>query len=134
MTARAEGSGGRLLFFSVPDRHSFYCLLNEFDGWFYFCHPVGFAAIWIHRTDVRWRQPSAALRELYRKMKKIKEPHWIRHSHLFGPDEYECSVCGTVCGRKTSACPHCGAALRIVCDPQDWIDEEDEMNWLLEDD
>ena len=67
-------------------------------------------------------------------MKKIREPHWIKHSHLFGPDEYECSACGAVYRRKSPACPHCGAALRIVYDTQEWIDEEDEMNWLLEDD
>ena len=67
-------------------------------------------------------------------MKKIKEHHWIKHSHLFDLDKYECSACGAIYRRKSSSCPNCGATLRIVYDTQEWIDEEDEMNWLLEDD
>ena len=67
-------------------------------------------------------------------MRKIKEPHWIKHSHLFDPDEYECSACGVVYRRSFASCPNCGATLWIVYDTQEWIDEEDEMNWLLEDD
>ncbi len=66
-------------------------------------------------------------------MRRIKEPHWIKHSHLFDPDEYECSACGPVYRRSFARCPNCGATLRIVYDTQEWIDEEDEMNWLLED-
>ena len=66
-------------------------------------------------------------------MKRIKSPHWIQHSHLFDPDEYECSECGAVCRRASSACPRCGAALRAVLDTQEWIDEEEEMDWMLSD-
>ena len=66
-------------------------------------------------------------------MRRIKEPHWIKHSHLFDPDEYECSACGAVFRCSFANCPNCGAMLRIVYDTQEWIDEEDEMNWLLED-
>ena len=67
-------------------------------------------------------------------MKRITSPHWIQHSHLFDPDEYECSECGAVFRRRSSACPQCGASLRAVLDTQEWIDEEDEMDWLLSDD
>ena len=66
-------------------------------------------------------------------MRRIKEPHWIKHSHLFDPDEYECSACGAEYRRSFASCPNCGTTLRIVYDTQEWIDEEDEMNWLLED-
>ena len=66
-------------------------------------------------------------------MGRIKEPHWIKHSHLFDPDEYECSACGAVYRRGFASCPNCGVRLRIIYDTQEWIDEEDEMNWLLED-
>ena len=67
-------------------------------------------------------------------MKRIKGPHWIVHSHLFDPDEYECTECGSVFRRMYSVCPDCGAELRQVFDRQEWIDEEDEMAWLLDDD
>lgn len=67
-------------------------------------------------------------------MKKAKEPHWIKHAHLFEPDAYECSVCGAVYRRRSSSCPGCGTALRIVHDTGEWIDEAEEMSWLLEDD
>ena len=66
-------------------------------------------------------------------MKRIREPHWIKHSHLFGSDEYECSECGAVYRRIFASCPNCGTVLHIVYDTQEWVDEEDEMNWLLED-
>ena len=35
-------------------------------------------------------------------MRRIKEPHWIKHSHLFDPDKYECSASGAVHGRSLS--------------------------------
>ncbi len=67
-------------------------------------------------------------------MGRIKEPHWIKHSHVFDPDEYEWSACGAVYRRAFASCPNCGVRLRIIYDTQEWIDEEDEMNWLLEED
>ena len=33
-------------------------------------------------------------------MRRIAGPHWIKHSHLFDPDEYECSRCGAVFKKK----------------------------------
>lgn len=66
-------------------------------------------------------------------MRKIREPHWILHTHLFGADEYECSECGAVCARKEASCPRCGAVLRRVLDRQEWLDEAEEMDWMLGD-
>ena len=59
---------------------------------------------------------------------------WIRHSHYLDPDEYECPRCGQVFQQKTSACPHCGAALRGTKDDQGWIEEAEEISLILGDD
>ena len=45
-------------------------------------------------------------------MSRIAGPHWIKHSHLFDPDEYECSRCGAVFKKKYPACPNCVTTLR----------------------
>ena len=65
-------------------------------------------------------------------MKKPTSPHWIKHSHLFGADEYECSQCGAVFKRESSVCPNCGMALRLILDNQEWIDEAEEMHMMLD--
>ena len=33
-------------------------------------------------------------------MRRIAGPYWIKHSHLFDSDEYECSRCGAVFKKK----------------------------------
>ena len=66
-------------------------------------------------------------------MRKITGPHWIKHSHLFGADEYECSQCGAVYRRKSSVCPKCGTPLHLVLDNQEWVDEAEEMHAMLDD-
>ena len=58
---------------------------------------------------------------------------WTASGHLFGADEYECSACGAIYRCSSASCPNCGAAIRMVYDTQEWIDEEDEMSWLLDD-
>ena len=67
------------------------------------------------------------------KDKRKKEPCWIVHSHLFAPDEYECSECGAVFKRKAAVCPGCGAVIRRVKDRQEWLDEAEEMDLILGD-
>ena len=67
-------------------------------------------------------------------MRRISEPHWILHSHFMDPDEYQCSRCGAKSKRKTSTCPGCGITLRLVQDDQGWVDEAEEISWLLDDD
>ena len=61
------------------------------------------------------------------------DPHWIRHSRLFGPDEYECSECGAVSRRRLPACPGCGAVLTWVLDRLEWMDEEEDLHNMLDD-
>lgn len=46
-------------------------------------------------------------------MRRIPEPHWIRHARLFDPDEYECSNCHRMFTEKYSACPNCESSLKI---------------------
>lgn len=67
-------------------------------------------------------------------MKRITEPHWIKHSHLFDPDEYECSRCHAVFTEKYSSCPNCESSLNTEREEQDWVDEAEELDWILEDD
>ena len=67
-------------------------------------------------------------------MRRIVGPHWIMHSHLFDPDEYECSRCGAVFNKKYPACPNCGISLGLEKEEQDWVDEAEELSWILDDD
>ena len=66
--------------------------------------------------------------------RKKLPPHWIRHSHLFGPDEYECSECGSCFKTSARSCPSCRARMTWTDDPQDWIDEAEELDMMLGDD
>ena len=67
-------------------------------------------------------------------MNKPKEPHWIVHSHLFSSDEYECSECGAMRRDTPRKCPCCGAKLLKIFDQREWIDEAEEIQWMLDDD
>ena len=66
-------------------------------------------------------------------MRTTKEPHWIKHSHLFGADEYECSQCGAVFKHESGECSKCGTHLDLVLDNQEWIDEAEEVHMMLGD-
>ena len=48
---------------------------------------------------------------------------WIRHTHLFRRDEYECSYCGYYADRPYAACPHCGRQMKRSRYRADWVDE-----------
>ena len=67
-------------------------------------------------------------------MARINGPHWIRHSHLFDSDEYECSRCHAVFKKKYPSCPNCGSSLIAEREEQDWVDEAEELDWILGDD
>ena len=63
-------------------------------------------------------------------MKKAIIPHWIKHSHFLGRDEYECSVCGARYKYKSKNCPNCDAVLSWTMDQKEWLNEailHDEM-------
>ena len=67
-------------------------------------------------------------------MARITGLHWIRHSHLFDLDEYECSRCHAAFQQKYPSCPNCGSSLNTEREEQDWVDEAEELDWILGDD
>ena len=66
-------------------------------------------------------------------MKRESKPCWIRRTHLFAQDEYECSECGAVFTRKPTICPNCGIVIRSISDRKEWLDEA-AMYDILDDD
>jgi hypothetical protein len=54
-------------------------------------------------------------------MRRIAGPYWIKHSHLFDPDEYECSCCGGNIQKEIPSLPEL------------WNNPE-ELSWILDDD
>ena len=67
-------------------------------------------------------------------MRRNKEPHWIMRTHLFERDEYECSRCGKRFPDASGVGTNCGASVVGMEDPQDWVDEAEELDWMMEDD
>lgn len=67
-------------------------------------------------------------------MRRITGPHWIKNSHLFDPDEYECSRCHAVFKNKYPSCPNCGSTPIAEREEQDWVDEAEKISWILDDD
>lgn len=65
-------------------------------------------------------------------MKKDRQC-WIRHTHLFGADEYQCPFCGHTFRKPFPVCPDCGKRPSGIHDPQDWVDEAAEAEWILGD-
>ena len=41
----------------------------------------------------------------------MNNAHWIKNTHLFEKDDYECSACGCKVARPTDRCPGCGAEM-----------------------
>ena len=64
----------------------------------------------------------------------LQSKDWLALMHDHDPDEYECSRCGAKFRKMSPACPACGARLTRVRESDDWIDEYEEADWLLEDD
>ena len=56
---------------------------------------------------------------------------WIRHTHLFSADEYECSACGHTASDPKPVCPHCGASMCGEKYDPSWVDEAAMMDILL---
>ena len=53
---------------------------------------------------------------------------WTQKTHLFRPDEYECSACGRRFARPSAECPHCGRRMtKSKYDPS-WVDEAEIMD------
>ena len=62
-----------------------------------------------------------------------QKAHWIQRTHLFDPDEFECSVCGARFRRKAAECPACGAVMHgLEYDPS-WVDEAEFLDIIIGD-
>ena len=66
-------------------------------------------------------------------MWKNHDAQWIRHTHLFAADEYECSGCGRTADRPTPVCPFCGASMGGETYDPSWVDEAAMLDIILGD-
>ena len=62
--------------------------------------------------------------------------HWIYHPHVMNADDYECSRCHSRFRKETMACPKCGIKMtgKTVKNEDEWIDEEETLDILFDDD
>ena len=63
---------------------------------------------------------------------KKNVPHWIRRTHLFKNDVYECSVCRVNAKKPVKRCPGCGSAMQGVEYDAGWMDEMAEFDAMFE--
>lgn len=59
--------------------------------------------------------------------------YWIRRSHIFRRDAYECSACGEQMDKPKKTCPHCGCDMKGVKGDTGWIDELEAIDAFLDD-
>ncbi|MBO6014053.1 MAG: hypothetical protein J6P48_01155 [Oscillospiraceae bacterium] len=64
----------------------------------------------------------------------MKNAVWICKTHLFEPDEYFCSACGAEARRAFRFCPVCGARMARTKSDLTWLDEAEELDFILDDD
>ena len=62
--------------------------------------------------------------------------HWIYHPHVIEEDDYECSRCHARFRKEAVCCPKCGITMsgKTVKDEDEWIDEEEKLDILFDDD
>ena len=60
----------------------------------------------------------------------MNHAHWIKNTHLFDPDDYECSACGAKADRPYDRCPNCGREMRGAKDGSSWVDEAAFMDFI----
>ncbi len=52
---------------------------------------------------------------------------WIRNTHFFGSDTYECSECGREFKEHPSRCPRCGSNMRGITTAWEVQQRKDEL-------
>lgn len=67
---------------------------------------------------------------------KRESSHWIYHPHVIEADNYECSHCHARFRKVSPQCPKCGTRMlgKTVTDEDEWIDEEEELDIIFDDD
>jgi len=59
------------------------------------------------------------------------QSHWIRRTHLFSPDDYECAQCGKATSKPKPTCPHCGASMHGEQYDPSWVKEAAMLDIIL---
>ena len=60
---------------------------------------------------------------MFGRKEKVINAVWIKQTHLFADEEYECSRCRKISDRPYIQCPHCNAEMTKIEDDQTWIEE-----------
>ncbi len=63
---------------------------------------------------------------------KKKTARWIRRTHIFRRDEYECSSCGSLADKPYKVCPRCGLPMSGSKYDPSWVDEMETLDAILE--
>ncbi len=58
---------------------------------------------------------------------------WIKNTHLFDPDDYECSACGSKADEPYDRCPCCGREMTGEKDGGSWVDEAAFLDFITGD-
>ena len=64
----------------------------------------------------------------------MKKAKWIKHTHIFKADEYECPCCHAVCDEPYKTCPVCRSSMGGSSYDASWIDEMAEYDAMFDDD
>ena len=59
--------------------------------------------------------------------------YWIRQTHLFRKEAFECSACGYLAGTPDASCPRCGAKMKGSEYGRSWVDEMAGFEAIFED-
>ena len=59
---------------------------------------------------------------------------WKQKTHLFRPDEYVCSSCGTTSEKPFEICPACRARMKNVRYDPSWVDEAEALSAIIDED
>lgn len=62
-----------------------------------------------------------------------KSAHWIRHTHVFRSDEYECSNCGNTVAKPKKTCPNCRCTMHGSKGDLGWVDEMEAIDAFFDD-
>ncbi len=64
---------------------------------------------------------------------RTKDAHWIRHTHLFRRDAYECFACGCRAEKPWKTCPRCGLPMKGSKYDPSWVDEMEAADAVFHD-